>query len=120
MNPLRATSCPRFKAIGPVYGFCCEHERHVSLDHVHACLCDHCTTGSEGLRHISKDVFFHGHDLVGLRSDKQATFDRAVIVAATTPCAPRMPIPALAPATKPRPKAQPAPAKRAPSLLDYS
>ncbi len=112
---VRPPGCPALVFISHDhdYGYCQEQRHHVSLEVADACLCDYCILDPSGKRRISPDVYFHGNELVGLRSAKKAALEQAVALAATIPCAPKVTKPQPVPA---KPKQQ-APAK--PGLLAF-
>jgi hypothetical protein len=82
-------------------------------------LCDHCAPDSNGQRHISQEVYFHGNDIVALHSAKQAALEQAIALAATIPCSPKVDRPLSVPAKpKERAPAKPAPRPK-PGLLAF-
>jgi hypothetical protein len=85
-----------------------EYEKAEPLPKVR-CLCDYCKPGPNG-HVIDPDVFFYGHDLVGLKSVEKELFESRVAEAAGMKCA--------VPAPKPRPTPKPAaPVFRKPQKL---
>jgi hypothetical protein len=93
-------TCEQFIPIGPDgYGFCNEHNRHVSTPAYQAavplpkvrCLCDYCKPGADGRHVIDPDVFFYMHDFPGLKSVEKELFEKMVAEAAGMKCAVRAP-----------------------------
>ena len=118
---VRPPGCPALVFISHDhdYGYCQEQRHRVSLGVTDACLCDHCTPDPSDQRHISRDVYFHGNDIVGLHSAKQTALEQAIALASTIPCAPKvdssLPVPAK---PKERAPAKPAPRPK-PGLLAF-
>jgi hypothetical protein len=103
--------CEQFIPIGgDGYGFCREHECHVSTLTYNPklkSLCDHCTIGTDGMHHVDSDVFLFEHDLVGLKSEQKILFDQRAIEGAAMKCT----IPAVKVAPVPEVKKPRKPAK---------
>jgi hypothetical protein len=120
-------TCEQFTPIGTEgYGFCHAHNCHVSTlayEALHPfppnrCLCDYCKPGADGKKVIDQDVFFHGHDLVGLKSVEKELFKQRVAEAAGMKCAVPVPkLPKPVPNKAPKPPAFRKPQKPQPTLF---